>query len=86
MGVEIPSWLNADFYQECAFLTRLWTEAEKVMAAFDESNIEYIPLKGIVNKDFRPCTSNCIKGQNALYSNVFGAFPREISEKRNTDF
>ena len=54
MKSEIPSWLQQSFYQRMAYLTRLWDSAEKIMKSFDESKIEYVPLKGIVAKDYYP--------------------------------
>lgn len=51
---EIPKWLKTKFLERITILTTLWYKGEEVIAAFDKAGIDYIPLKGIVVKDYYP--------------------------------
>ena len=52
--IDIPQWLKDKILQRTAFLTRLTHAANTVMKAFDDEEIEYVPLKGLITKDAYP--------------------------------
>ena len=50
-GIEAPQWLGVGFLHQISRLTRLWQKADELFKEFDDSGVEYIPLKGIALKD-----------------------------------
>lgn len=53
-GIDAPKWLGIGFLNQVILLTRLWQKADEICKAFDESGVEYMPLKGIAIKEKYP--------------------------------
>ena len=82
IDMQIESWKNSSFAKYDVVFHVAGIAHSDMKKVSEEQKKEYYK----VNTDFRPCTSNCIKGQNALYSNAFGISRLQISEKLNTSF
>lgn len=52
--IDEPNWNKQRFLTNCMHLSVLWNDADKIIKSFNDNEIEYIALKGLVIKDMYP--------------------------------